>query len=335
MYRFIFCALRNFSFVLTSYYSQIFINVTNCLKKFIKPKFSKYIKVSERQIRQKTCLFALIHHIKPCRILVRFGIVKSEEKMHFYVVKSKTLAICLVVIIVAILLAISIDGVSAAQVYFGYANRKVPVYYVQTEEKRVAISFDAAWGADKTQGIMDTLKEYGANGTFFLVGFWTDKYADMVKKIDENGFEIGTHSNTHPDMTKLSAEAIKNELEASIKLITDITGKEVKLFRPPFGAYNNTLLNVADEMGLISIQWDVDTLDWKGLSGEESCNRVLRNVRPGSIILCHNNSDHILDALPLVLDRLQKQGYTVGSVGELVMKENFEIDRNGMQKALA
>ncbi len=255
--------------------------------------------------------------------------------MPFYVIKSRTLKICLAVIIVSILLAVSIDGVSAAQVYFGYPNRKVPVYYVQTEEKRVAISFDAAWGADKTEGIMQILKEHDCNGTFFLVGFWTDKYADIVKKIDEQGFEIGTHSNTHPDMTKLSKEAIKGELETSIKLITDITGKSVKFFRPPFGAYNNNLLDVADSMGLISIQWDVDTLDWKGISGTEICSRVMNNVRPGSIILCHNNSDHILDALPMMLERLKQQGYTVGSIGELVKTENFEIDRNGMQKSVS
>ena len=254
--------------------------------------------------------------------------------MPFYVIKSKTIAICLAVIITAILLAVSIDGVSAAGVYFGYANRKVPIYYVDTENKQVAISFDAAWGADKTQGIMDILKDYNAGGTFFLVGFWTDKYADMVKKIDENGFEIGTHSNTHPDMTKLSKEQQKQELETSIKLITDITHKDVKLFRPPFGAYNNSLIETATELNLKTIQWDVDTLDWKGISGEEICQRVLERVRNGSIILCHNNSDHILEALPLVLDRLQKQGYKITSVGDLVYQENYEIDRNGMQKSL-
>lgn len=260
--------------------------------------------------------------------------VKSEEQMPFYVIKSRTLKICLVVIIVSILLAVSIDGVNAAQVYFGYPNRKVPVYNVQTEEKRVAISFDAAWGADKTQGILDILEEFNVRATFFLVGFWTDKYGDMVKAIDDGGMEIGTHSNTHPDMTKLSTESIKNELEASINLIKNITSKEVKLFRAPYGAYNNALLDTATGLGLLTIQWDVDTLDWKGLSGEEICSRVLKYVKSGSIILCHNNSDHILDALPIVLDRLQKQGYTIGAVGDLVHFENFEIDRNGVQKVL-
>lgn len=253
--------------------------------------------------------------------------------MPFYVIKSRTLKICLVVIIVSILLAVSIDGVSAAQVYFGYPNRKVPVYSVQTDEKRVAITFDAAWGAEKTSGIIEILNEYNVKATFFLVGFWTDKYADMVKLIDDNGMNIGTHSNTHPDMTTLSAESIKSELETSISLITNITGKEVKLFRAPYGAYNNTLLETASSLGLTSIQWDVDTLDWKGLSGEEICSRVLKYAKNGSIILCHNDSDHILEALPLILDRLQKQGYTIGSVGDLIYTENYEIDRNGVQRS--
>ncbi len=254
--------------------------------------------------------------------------------MRFYVIKFRTIIICLAVILATILLSVSIDGVSAAQVFFGYANRKVPIYYVDTQEKQVAISFDAAWGADKTEGIMEILKEYNAGATFFLVGFWTDKYGDIVKKIDENGFEIGTHSNTHPDMVKLSPEQMKQELESSIKLITDITNKDVKLFRAPFGSYSNALIDVADSLNLKTIQWDVDTLDWKGISGQEICERVINKVRNGSIILCHNNSDHILEALPLVLDRLQKQGYKVTSVGDLIYQENYTIDRNGMQKSL-
>ena len=236
----------------------------------------------------------------------------------FCVVKIKAVKYTLLVVLVAVLLAISFDGVSSAQVFFGYSTKKVPVYSVETSNKQVAISFDAAWGADKTEGIMEILKEYNSTATFFLVGFWTDKYPELVKKIDEQGFEIGTHSNTHPDMTKLSREAIKQELMSSIKLIEDITQKKVELFRPPYGAYNNTLIDVSEECGVIPIQWDVDSLDWKGISAEEITTRILNKVKNGSIILCHNNSDHILEALPMVLDRLIKQGYKVTSVGELV-----------------
>lgn len=251
--------------------------------------------------------------------------------MPFVVIKSKTIKIAILIIIVACLLSVSIDGVNAAQVYFGYPNRKVPVYCVETEEKKVAISFDAAWGADKTENIMQICKEYNVSATFFLVGFWAEEHSDLVKKLDENGFEIGTHSNTHPDFAKLSETQMKQELESSISIIKSITNKDVGLFRFPYGSYNNTAMKVCENLNLIPIQWDVDTLDWKGLKGDEICKRVISNVKNGSIILCHNNSDHILDALPLVLDRLQKKGYTVTSVGNLIYKSNYEIRRDGTQ----
>ncbi len=250
----------------------------------------------------------------------------------FCVVKLKSIRFVLVVLLATVLLAISFNGVSSAQVFFGYNAKLVPVYSVETEKKQVAISFDAAWGADKTQGIMDILAEYDVGGTFFLVGFWVDKYGDLVKEIDERGFEIGTHSNTHPDMTKLSADAMEKELTTCVDMIENITGKNVELFRPPYGAYNDTLIKTSEKLGLIPIQWSVDSLDWKGISAQEITTRIINNVKNGSIILCHNNSDHILDALPMILDRLTAQGYTVTSVGDLVYKENYEIDRQGVQK---
>ena len=137
----------------------------------------------------------------------------------FCVVKSKSIKYVLVVLLATLLLAISINGAVSTEVFFGYSTRKVPVYCVETEEKQVAISFDAAWGADKTKQIIEICKEYNVRATFFLVGFWVDKYGDMVKYIDQNGFEIGTHSNTHPDMVKLSATEQDMELKKSMELI--------------------------------------------------------------------------------------------------------------------
>lgn len=251
--------------------------------------------------------------------------------MPFCVIKSRTIKIFFVMLAVVILLCISFEGGACAQVWFGSSSRLVPIYRVDTQEKQVAISFDAAWGADKTQEIIDILKEYDASATFFLVGFWIDKYPDMVKAIDEAGLEIGTHSNTHPDMVKLDKTTIKNELTTSMEKITEITGKEVKVFRPPYGSYNNDLLNVCSSLGLSAVQWDVDTLDWKGLSASEVTNRVMNHVQNGSIILMHNNADHVTDSLRLTLDWLTMKGYKVTSVGELIYSENFTIDSNGVQ----
>lgn len=251
--------------------------------------------------------------------------------MHFIVVKMKSLLFLLGVAVCIVVLSLNINGNAVASVYFGNNLRKIPVYNVKTDEKVVAISFDAAWGADKTEKIMQILKEYDANATFFLVGMWVENYPEITKKIAENGFEIGTHSNTHPDMVKLSQEQMELELSSSKKLIEDTTGKSVQLFRAPFGSYNDTLISTCEKLNLTTIQWDVDSLDWKGISAVDITTRILNKVYNGSIILCHNNSEHILEALPMVLDRLIKRGYKIKCVGDIIYKDGFTINHKGTQ----
>lgn len=252
--------------------------------------------------------------------------------MRFLVVKSKSIIYIIALILCAVLLSINIGYGSLANVYFGYSPRLVPIYSVDTSDKKVAITFDSAWGADKTLKILEILKEYKVKATFFLCGFWVEEYPEMVSAIYDAGIEIGTHSNTHADFTKLSEAEMNIELTTSVNLIEDIIGEKIKLFRAPYGSYNNTVIKSAENLGLKTIQWDVDTLDWKGLDGVEICNRVASKVKNGSIILCHNNSEHILDALPLVLTRLQNMGYSVTSVGDLIIKDNYYIDNLGIQR---
>lgn len=252
--------------------------------------------------------------------------------MKFLVLKKRTLFIITGLVLVCIMLSLNIVGNSSASVYFGQVPRLVPIYEVDVPDKKIAITFDSAWGADKTLKILDLLKEYNVNATFFLVGFWVDKYPDMVKAINEQGVEIGTHSNTHPDFVTLSAEQMKLELTTSVDKIEKITGKKVELFRAPYGSYNNTVINTANSLNLKTIQWSVDTLDWKGLSGSQMLNRVLDKIKNGGIILCHNNSDNILDGLRLILESLTKKGYTFVSVGDLIYKDNYKIDNLGIQR---
>ncbi len=235
--------------------------------------------------------------------------------------------------IIAIVLAVIVFVTSSGTIYFGYCYRLVPIYSVETREKKVALTFDAAWGSDKTLKIVDTLLNSGVMGTFFLVGFWIEQNEDKVKQIAEAGFDIGTHSNTHPKMSSLSQVKMAEELESSMSKITKITGKSVKFFRAPFGDYNDMVLNTATNLGLKTIQWDVDTLDWKGLSGNEIFNRVKNSVKSGSIILCHNNSDHILDALPLIISYLKDEGYQMVKLSELIYENDYIVDNNGLQKS--
>ncbi|MBQ4542053.1 MAG: polysaccharide deacetylase family protein [Clostridia bacterium] len=246
--------------------------------------------------------------------------------------KMKSIAGVFICGLVAILLASLVVITNTGTIYFGYAKRLVPIYSVETNEKKVALTFDAAWGSDKTEKIIKTLKDAGVSATFFLVGFWTEQNADKVKLIDEAGFDIGTHSNTHPKMSTLSKSQMNNELKTSMELITKITGKPVGFFRPPFGDYNDSLIEVAGSLKLKTIQWDVDSLDWKGLSANEIFTRVKQGVKNGSIILFHNNSDHILEALPIIINHLKIEGYKMVKISELVYEENYHIDNNGLQK---
>lgn len=211
-------------------------------------------------------------------------------------------------------------------------TKKLPIYSVDRNEKVVAITFDAAWGADKTLKIIEILKEYDADATFFLVGFWIEKYPDMVKSIHKNGFLIGNHSDNHLRMSSLREQEIQKEIKAVNEMIYELIGYRPKYFRAPFGDYNDLLITTMEEMGMMTIQWDVDSLDWKGLSGKEISERIMSRAKDGSIILCHNNSDHILDALPIVLLGLKNKGYKFVSMDEIVYKDNYYIDNMGKQR---
>lgn len=244
----------------------------------------------------------------------------------------KPVKVFISLLLVCVTLGFMLSATDCETVYFGYAIRKVPIYSVNTDEKKVALTFDAAWGADKTSKIVEILTNEGVGGTFFLVGFWSEKYADKIKEIDAAGLDIGTHSNTHPKMSQLTSSQIEEELTVSMNLITSVTNKEVRFFRPPYGDYNDQLLTVANNLGLQTIQWSVDSLDWKGLSADQILARVKAGVHNGAIILFHNNSDNIVEALPQVIAFLKAEGYSMVNLSDLVYKDSYTIDNNGVQK---
>lgn len=240
-----------------------------------------------------------------------------------------TVALGIAAIFLACIFALQSTGAYA--VFFGGTVRSLPIYSVGREDKKIAITFDCAWGVDYTDALLENLQANHATATFFMVEFWTEKYPEYVKKIDAAGCEIGTHSATHSYMSKQNEEEIKQELTASSEAITKITGKKVDLFRAPYGDYDDLLVETAKELGYYTIQWDVDSLDWKDLSATDIALRIVNNVTDGSIILCHNNGLHTAEALPLVLSTLQNRGYTFVTVGELIYRENYTIDSTGKQ----
>ena len=188
---------------------------------------------------------------------------------------------------------------------------------------RVSISFDASWGADKTISILDILDEHGVKTTFFLVGGWVDKYPEMVEEIFARGHEIGNHSDTHPHMSQLSESAIKDELRIMSDKVEKLTGVRPTLFRPPYGDYNNRVVEVSRAEGYECVQWSIDSLDWKDYDAGTICKRVRDKLCPGSIVLFHNAALHTPEALPSVLEHMIREGYTVVPIGQLIYTENY------------
>lgn len=251
----------------------------------------------------------------------------------FVTVKKATLIGAVSVLLALIILTSSVAVTDSACVYFNKSTRKIPVYSVEVkgEKKVIALTFDAAWGADKTQGIIDILNSHGAKGTFFLVGFWIDKYQEETKAIANAGFDIGNHSRNHLNMPKLSEVEIKNEILYVNDRVKDLTGKTPKYFRAPFGDYDNKLMTSLESLDMVGVQWSIDSLDWKGLSAKQIYDRVVPKAKSGDIVLFHNNSDHVLDALPMILVALKDQGFEFVTISSLVADKDYTVDSNGIQ----
>lgn len=211
-------------------------------------------------------------------------------------------------------------------------KKELPIYYVDTSEKKASITFDCAWGADDIPSILDTLKKENVKASFFFVGYWAEKYPDKVKMIANEGHDIANHSYSHLRMGVLDRGKISQEISQCGKVLTGISSKEVNLFRPPYGDYTDNVIVAARSLGYYPIQWDVDSLDWRpGISRDEILDRVMRRVQKGSIILFHNDTPHTANMLPGIISSLKKEGYTLVPVSELIYKGDYILDVDGKQ----
>ena len=218
-----------------------------------------------------------------------------------------------------------------AAVGTGAAARQLPIYCVRRDQKLVSISFDAAWGNEDTQQLIDILSRYGVQATFFVVGDWVDKYPQSVKALHDAGHEVMNHSNTHAHYPQLSAEGVVADLNACIDKIEAVTGVRPTLVRLPYGDYDDKAINAVRSIGMEPIQWDVDSLDWKDLSAPEITKRVTSKVCPGSIVLFHNAAKHTPEALPGIIEALLREGYTFVPVSQIWLDGEYTIDHTGRQ----
>ena len=212
-------------------------------------------------------------------------------------------------------------------------ERELPVYSVERDGKFVSLSFDAAWGNEDTQMLIDILAKYNVKATFFVVGEWVDKYPESVKALHDAGHEVMNHSDAHPHMAKLTAKQIIDEVNRCSDKIEAVTGVRPTLFRCPYGEYDDNVIGTVNGMGLTAVQWDTDSLDWKKLTAGEIYKRVSSKVQPGSIVLFHNAGLHTPEALPSIIEYLLAEGYTIVPISEILLTGDTYIDHTGRQHA--
>jgi peptidoglycan-N-acetylglucosamine deacetylase len=246
----------------------------------------------------------------------------------------KKIAASIILILLCFVISILVNY-SVTGVFINY-NRKLPIYNVDTKEKKVALTFDVSVGGiDNTKKILDILDKYNGKATFFLIGVWVDNNKDMVKEISDSGNEIGNHSDKHPSMTSISKDRIIQEINTTDNKIYNIIGKKTSLFRCPSGAYNDLVLDTVKNTGHFCIQWDVDSIDWRESGASIEKDRILSKTKPGSILLFHNNAKYTPENLPVIMDKLAKEGYKFVTVSDLIYKNDYQIDSQGKQKSLS
>ena len=251
--------------------------------------------------------------------------------MRVFVMNKKRIFLYSMLLLCAIGM-VSLGAMQSSEVFQNGGDKKLPIYCVDKgDEKVCALTFDAAWDDADTDILIEILKKYEAPATFFMVGSWVEKYPDSVKKFFDAGHEIMNHSDTHAHIDGLSKENIVKELKGCSDKIEKTVGVRPTLFRGPYGEYNNTVIEEAKNLGMQTLQWDVDSLDWKNLSPDEITKRVVNRVKPGSVILFHNGAENTPKALPQILETLKKEGYTFLKASDLIYKENFSIDHSGKQ----
>lgn len=218
-----------------------------------------------------------------------------------------------------------------------YDIQKEAIYRVDIENKKISLTFDVNWADEEyLYKILDILDKYNVKATFFVMGRWIvypeNENIDKLKEIHKRGHEIGNHSYSHADFKTINEQKMIKEIKDAEKVIKETIGVKTELFRFPSGHYNQNGVKVANSLGYKSIQWDVDSIDWKQLGLEREYSRVINHVKPGSIVLFHNNGKYTADNLNRLIPELQGKGYELVPVSQLIYKDGFYIDNEGVQR---
>ena len=280
-------------------------------------------------------LYHKFKHMEYCshnNIFLEYKLLKIKFRSVVMKVNKKASINILILILVTI---ISVVYSNESTSTWSNQTKQLPIYSVKTDEKKIALTFDVNWAEKEyIYDILDVLEEGNAKGTFFIMGGWvnySDENREKLMKISDGGNEIGNHSYKHPSFSKIDENRIVEELKKTDDTIEKYTGEKPKLFRFPSGDFNKQSLNVVKSNGYIPIQWNVDSVDWKEQGADVEYKRVIDKIKPGSILLFHNNAKYTPKNLERLLEKLTEDGYEFVKISELIYHDETYIDNNGVQ----
>lgn len=237
---------------------------------------------------------------------------------------SITVLTCIIVFIIIVMIVVNSISCSASE-------RLIPIYSVDRDDKKVAVTFDCAWGNSNTEELLKILDDAGARATFFVTGEFCDGYGGDVKAFAEAGHEIANHSDKHPHISGMNINELIADTRECSRKIEMLTGAAPTLYRAPYGEYDNNFITTVGGMGLKIIQWSLDSIDWQEPNTETIIKRTADKARSGDILLFHNDLENTTRALPKVLEKLTAEGFELVTVSELIYEDNYKINTDGQQ----
>lgn len=253
----------------------------------------------------------------------------------FYVLNGKKLKHYFIMLLAAVFTVGVIYAERGNITVFQQEDGPAAIYKVETEKKTLALTFDISWGETRAEPILEVLKQKGVQkATFFLSSPWAEAHPDIVKKIVDAGFEIGSHGHKHDNYSQLSDEEIRRQIQTAHGILTEVTGQSPKLIRLPNGDFDKRVLKIASELGYKTIQWGTNSKDWENPGVDRIISTVVSRAHPGDIILMHasDSAKQTHEALPTIIDELRAKGYAFATVTELITGTDVEGHRAQEQR---
>lgn len=192
-----------------------------------------------------------------------------------------------------------------------------PIFNGNQAQPKIAFACNVFWGEEFLPDMLDTFDKNNIKITFFIGGSWAKRYPDVLKELARRGHELGNHTYSHPHPNTLSKEKNKEQILLAEDLIKQLTDIKTTLYAPPYGEYNDTVLQAAQELGYKTIMWTVDTVDWKRPPPEVIINKISKKAQNGAIILMHPTKP-TAEALPELIRQLKEKGYTITTVSDVL-----------------